>query len=256
MKNPFPGVNPYVEAEGYWSDFHGRIINYLCEAVQDQLPDRYDARIEERLELLDPETGRTVRIPDVVITDPVTQAAPDSRREMQAAAGAAVVEVEQLPVEEYRESWIEIRDREENLVTSIEILSPANKSAGGLSPFQLKRWQLLEGGANLVDIDLLMTGKRLHFRQPLPAADYYVFVSRTVRRPKTEVIASALPVAIPPVPIPLRSPDPDLTIDLNQVYQTTFERGRYPGRLGYKSDLVHPDAGVVQWVRSRVAVVA
>lgn len=250
MKNPFPGVNPFIEAEGFWEDFHRRFVSYLCEAMLTRLPERYDARIDERVDLVDPDTGKSVRIPDVSVLDRKHSSA-RLGIESESVSTVATAEVEQLPVEEYREVWIDVRDmRDNSLVTSIEVLSPTNKSPGGFNTFKHKRLQLLEGGASLVDIDLLLAGERLHFRQPLPPADYYTFISRSVRRPKTEVIAWPVQAALPSVPIPLRSPDPDLIIDLQEVYRTTFERGQYPRRLRYKAPLSHPDKDVRDWARS------
>lgn len=251
MKNPFPGVNPFIEAEGFWEDFHRTMVNYLREAILAELPPRYDARVEERVDLLDPDTGRSIRKPDVAIID--RSSGSGASRPNTAPGSVAVIEVEQLPVEEYREVWIEIRDlADESLVTSIELLSPTNKTSGGFSTFQFKRLQLLEGGANLVDIDLLLAGERLHFRQPLPAGDYYAFTSRTARRPKTEVIAWPIVNELPTIAIPLRTPDPDLLIDLQAVYSTTFERGQYSRRLRYRTAFTHADPKVVEWARSRV----
>ncbi len=34
MPSPFPGMDPYLEA--HWGDIHHRIVNYACDAIQDQ----------------------------------------------------------------------------------------------------------------------------------------------------------------------------------------------------------------------------
>src|SRR4051812_23205839 len=39
MISPFPGVDPFVEAQGYWPDFHPTFLNYWREAISDKLPD-------------------------------------------------------------------------------------------------------------------------------------------------------------------------------------------------------------------------
>src|SRR5689334_14463863 len=68
MPSPFPGVDPYLESQNYWPDFHARFINYWCEALADQLPDHYEARMDERVNLVEgpPETTRRVE-PDLAV---------------------------------------------------------------------------------------------------------------------------------------------------------------------------------------------
>ena len=66
-----------------------------------------------------------------------------------------------------RLSYVEIRDRRDReLVTVIELLSPANKYMGlDRGQYLAKRVELLNGPVHLVEIDLLRGGP------PLPAAD-------------------------------------------------------------------------------------
>src|SRR5260221_915767 len=47
----FPGMDPYLEDPAFWPDFHHRFINYWCEAVADELPEAYEARLDERVNL-------------------------------------------------------------------------------------------------------------------------------------------------------------------------------------------------------------
>ena len=66
--------------------------------------------------------------------------------------------------DEFREPFVEIYVRTEGgrrLVTSIEVLSPSNKTPGdkGRDLFLRKQKELLSGKVNLVDIDLLRGGK-------------------------------------------------------------------------------------------------
>src|SRR5262245_30844952 len=58
MTSPFPGVDPFLEAQGFWPDFHATFINYWREALAEVLPDHYEARIVERLNLVDEEEAR------------------------------------------------------------------------------------------------------------------------------------------------------------------------------------------------------
>jgi len=70
MPSPFPGIDPFLEAPAYWSDFHSRFVNYWCEAIADALPDSYEAGIGERVYLIENEPdARKLVFPDVAITD-------------------------------------------------------------------------------------------------------------------------------------------------------------------------------------------
>ena len=51
MTVPFPGMDPYLEDPAFWSDFHHRFIECWCDAVADQLPAAYDARLDEQVKL-------------------------------------------------------------------------------------------------------------------------------------------------------------------------------------------------------------
>ena len=51
-KNPFPGMNPWLES--HWGDVHTRLTMYSCDAIQRQLPADLHARVEEYLSVDEP----------------------------------------------------------------------------------------------------------------------------------------------------------------------------------------------------------
>jgi Protein of unknown function (DUF4058) len=53
MPSPFPGVDPYLEGQSYWPEFHLKLIHYRQEALNDGVPDHYEARIDERVTLVE-----------------------------------------------------------------------------------------------------------------------------------------------------------------------------------------------------------
>jgi hypothetical protein len=232
--NPFPGVNPFLEWEQFWRDFHTMLITCVREHLLQRLPSGYDARIEEDASLIDPSSGQWHRYPDIaVVTSPRSQT-PEKTVGVSLLEPSVEVEPEPIRADEERHVWIEIRDlSDESLVTSIEVLSPTNKVGAGFSEFRFKRKELLDAGANLVDIDLLLGGARLPFKQPLPAGDFYAFVSRQSRAPLVQVYAMSLETPLKPIPIPLREPDPDVVLELQPAYDLAFDRGGYPRRLRY-----------------------
>src|SRR5580704_5842427 len=73
-----------------------------------------------------------------------------------------------------RETYIEILHQpERTLVTALELLSPANKEPPGRTEYLAKRRAVLLQQAHMVELDLLIEGRRLPFQKPLPRADYY-----------------------------------------------------------------------------------
>jgi hypothetical protein len=250
MTNPFPGVNPYIECEHYWDDFHSQFLVSLRESLLDVLPAQYDAMINEQALLLTPD-DKKLRKPDVAVTD-----RPDLPQQREPGGVAtlpvpAPVVIEMLPLTMIEEKlvWVEIVNRDDrSLVTSIELLSPSNKDSRGRDDFRAKRNALLLAGVHLVDIDLLLAGERFEFRQALPPAHFYAFVARAHAKRHVEVYRWSLPDPLPKMPVPLRSPDPDVMIDLQVIYQTSFDRARYGRRLHYGASPAFLDKATRDWV--------
>ncbi len=146
-----------------------------------------------------------------------------------------------------------IRNRQsQNVVTVIELLSPVNKTAGeGRNEYLVKRSNIFYTLAHLVEIDLLRGGQRLPTRESLAPADFYAFLCRTERLPQVEVYAWTLPDRMPVVPVPLSGDDPDVSLDLQAAFTTTYERAGYDYALDYRRP-VEPtlDASAADWVRS------
>src|SRR5580765_4063625 len=53
MPSPFPGIDPYLEGQGHWLDFHARFVPVLADAINERLPEDYLARIDERMTLVE-----------------------------------------------------------------------------------------------------------------------------------------------------------------------------------------------------------
>ncbi len=47
MKNPFPGMNPWLEE--HWQDVHAKFLVYACDQLNAKLPAGMQARVDERL---------------------------------------------------------------------------------------------------------------------------------------------------------------------------------------------------------------
>ncbi|HEV8061334.1 MAG TPA: DUF4058 family protein, partial [Gemmataceae bacterium] len=69
MPSPFPGMDPYLETPALWSDFGSRFNTYLGDALMDCLPENYEARIDEKVSLVEVTPPKKKLIePDVAIT--------------------------------------------------------------------------------------------------------------------------------------------------------------------------------------------
>jgi hypothetical protein len=227
MPSPFPGMNPYLEQERVWSDFHESFMPAARDALAVQVRPHFIAKINEHLFIheLPEDARRFVGRADVSVTRPSFAAA---------AEGAATAAVEapakvRLPaVDVERLSFVEIRDRDDwQLVTVIELLSPANKYAGpDREQYLAKRGQLLASPVHVVEIDLLRGGPRMPM-QDLPECDYCVLVSRAQERPDAGVWPLRLRAPLPAVPIPLRPPHPDAQLDLQQLLHRIYDGAGY-----------------------------
>jgi hypothetical protein len=156
--------------------------------------------------------------------------------------------------DEIHESKIHILRREDRrLITVVELFSPTNKNGEGHIQYLSKRSALLTSGVHLVEIDLLLGGQRLPLKEPLPKADYYVYVCRRERRPDCEIYHCSVRQPLPAIPIPLAAPDPDLVLDLQGLFATTYERGRYHRSLKYSKTPTAPlSKDDAQWATTLV----
>jgi Protein of unknown function (DUF4058) len=230
MPSPFPGMNPYLEQEDVWHDFHERFIPLLATILGGQLRPRYIVKIDEHIFVheMEMESRRLVGRADVSVGQ--NPARPTSEPVSGTVAGVleAPARVRLPAVDHERLSFVEIRDgRDRELVTVIELLSPTNKLPGpDREQYLAKRMELLNGPVHLVEIDLLCAGS------PMPADDrptcaYSVLVSRVERRLDADFWPISLRQRLPEIPIPVRSPDADARIDLQAILSQIYDDAGY-----------------------------
>lgn len=199
MPSPFPGMNPYLEQDDAWEDFHHRFIAHTANILGDRAGENYMVKIEVRLYLHE---------------------LPANERRFFA--------MDLTGVEEERYSWLEILDRRtRRVVTVMELLSPTNKRHGpDRDDYLRKRNLILAGRTNLVEIDLRRGGERP--RPPeLPKCDYYALVARGQNRPRVGIWPLRLRERLPEIPIPLSPPDSDVLLDLQALFHQVYDAGRY-----------------------------
>jgi len=178
-------MNPYLEQEDAWHDFHERFIPSVATLLGGQLRPRYIVKIDEHIYVheLAAESRRWVGRGDVSLLRGSQEAADEPVPRTVAGVLEAPARVRLPAVDLERLSYVEIRDRRDREpVTVVELLSPANKHPGpDREQYLAKRMELLNGPVHLVEIDLLRGGP------PLPAAgrpecSNSVLVSRVERR--------------------------------------------------------------------------
>jgi len=255
MEPPFPGMDPYLEQPGMWPDVHLRLIAASCDAIQAQLNPDYIAVITPyvTLESIEIAPTRQAFVPDIGIL----QEDSSIERGVATVIAAAPLTVPVSITIPTRYARIEIRSVTHNtLVTSIELLSPANKRSGadGADAYEKKRQELFQSDVHLLEIDLLRGGVRPRLARPLLPAPYFIFLSRSYRRPLVDVWPVALPSPIPVVPVPLTYPDPDVPLDLNRVLHQVYRNARYERQIDYRAAPPPPELASddVSWLDARL----
>src|ERR1700720_3005915 len=94
--SPFPGIDPYIEAQDLWPDFHHCFLTYSCDQISLGLPDLYVARMEEYVHLV-----RTPREPSAPIRPDILVARKPgrSKRARRPDSGVATLEPVTVPLE-------------------------------------------------------------------------------------------------------------------------------------------------------------
>lgn len=252
MPSVFPGVDPFIE--GYeWDDFHPNMISGIQAALIPTLRPAYSVRTERRVYVEHPFREPEIIRPDLTILEHPRRAAERFARSQANAAVLEPVDCQMpLPVEMQEKYLVIRRLNAPEIVTVIELLSPANKRSGsaGQAEYLEKRDDVLQSQANLVEIDLLRGGERLPLAGAIPSGDFYVHVCRAKRRGRVDVYAWTLKQRLPTIPIPLAADDPEASLDLQAVFDSVYDRAGYDYSLDYRQP-VQPalDKAAAKWVR-------
>ena len=241
MPSPFPGMDPFLEDPRSWPDVHHSLITTLRDHLADAVSPHFYVRIEERVYITHPEDdpGYPALIPDVVITEGRRERA----RQLALPSGATItapVLVEGLIEPEIHDRYLEIRDaRSHEIVTAIEVLSPANKIPGsrGREAMLEKQKLLRQGGAHWMEIDLLRAGERHELIAG--RSDYCVTLLRSGQR-GMYVWFIDLRDPLPTVAVPLRPPFDDVPLELQRALDETYDRAHYADSVDYTQPVPPP----------------
>jgi len=150
MPNPFPGMNPYLENSNFWPQVHHLLISIILESLVPKLLPKYRVNIEKRIYEINGEESLLVGIPDVIVQGSPNQTNSRNSNVAVAAPPAKSLRVRvPMPIE-FREGYLEVRDMAtKEVVTVIEVLSPANKRPGkGREMYEEKREKVFASRCN------------------------------------------------------------------------------------------------------------
>jgi len=242
-------MDPFLEHPALWPGLHTRLPVVTVEVLQPQLRERgYYADANERVWLTEP--GRAV-YPDSAIyrRSDKRDIGPSQRQTGSGQAGGLVADepvmVSRVEVE-VRQSFVEIFDVTGNrLITGIGFVSPTNKSdTKGRELYERKRRETAEAGVNLVEVDLLRSGRHLldvplSVVEGLKPWDYLVNILRP-NQEEYEFYPIPLRDRLPCIRIPLKPGESDAVLDLQAVLDRAYDLGPYPDRIDYTAEATPP----------------
>jgi len=231
MKSPFPGMDPYLESR--WGDLHLSLIAFTRSQLRPQLSKDLRARAEENI-VVENEEDDTVSAPwkpDVRVIERPDGTTPSTAMEGGVAlVEPLVLEWEYDPEIQRSIRIIDVSDGS-RVITVIEFFSPTNKTdSRDRKRYRRKQRDLIDGGVNLVEIDLIRQGAYLMAvpRSIIPRdylGQYGVCVTRGGEPSKAELYRIELRSQLPAFRIPLRETDRDVQLDLQALLEKAYEEG-------------------------------
>lgn len=241
MPSPFPGMNPYLEHPEIWPGVHHLLISEIVRFLSPKLRPKYRVAVEVRMYETPSENSLLVGIPDLIVKR--SSNATKAVTNVAVAVPTTQTTKVKVPVPEIiKEGYLEIREvGTDKVITSIEILSPANKRSGkGRQIYEKKRLQVLGSGTHLVEIDLLRVGEPLPFYDNNIESQYRILISPGNCRPNADLYAFNLQDAIPSFPLPLQTEDTEPVIDLQALLSQIYEIASYDLVMDYSRESIQP----------------
>lgn len=269
MPSPFPGMDPYLESPLHFPDLHDRLITFISELLQGRLPEPYYATIAERVWI---EVGTRRIEPDLNVVRAAAEAEREGGVAVLAEAAVWLADTATEPVvvssphEDHTDKFVEIMTRvgdDERIVTTVEILSAANKKRGGEGRRQYLRKQdeVLASESNLVEIDLLRWGTHTTavpedwITEHRGEFQYHACTTRPYRPNRWEVYPIRLREKLPTISVPLSPGERDVALDLQAAFDRAYDSGPYRRRVRYRESLPMPRVSLedAAWVAERIA---
>jgi hypothetical protein len=245
MPSPFPGMDPYVEANPLFHELHTQMLAAAQARLQPQLRPKYVARLERALSegsVWDLEVGIASlkgKEPDLTVLSSSRAKHFEGSTTVLANPTASLAEQLQpaeLELRKQRRIVIYVQARPRRAVATIELLSPTNKEPGtlGQARYLEKRASALHGGLHWVEIDLLRGGQRPPMPLGIPEpADYLAYVAQATPTGWNHWLYTwRLRDPFPPVPIPLLGAD-QAVLDLGSCFAEAYDRTAADDEVDY-----------------------
>lgn len=217
MAAPFPGMDPFLEADAYWPLLHHQLILGVAERLQASLEDRFRLRFGTR------------------------------HFDVQLVLFTSIAK------ERHRETFIEIRQSAtDRLLTHIEFISPANRLTDvGRQCYQQHREQTLQQQVQLVEIDLILRGQPVWpCRSVGTDHEYTVLITQPQRTQIEDEMRFSWHEPLPRVRIPLSCDERSVVIDLQDIFTKIYER-YFDGQVDYTVNLpIELKADDQAWVQA------
>jgi hypothetical protein len=258
--NPYHGINAHYQSllqniPGGWRPFHSKYVVLIANTLNQTLPAGYFALEEQSIQIqIPPEVLRTVR-PDISIYRSLSPTSGLSSASTTITPTLEVSASEAVPPEEDYLTAIHIyhtsAKQADQLVTSIEILSPTNKVAP--EPYLEMRAKTLYNGVRMVEVDYLHETPNL-FRHIVPdyskqeegAYPYAIVITDPTPIPDkpsgvTRFYAFHVEDTIPVLPIPLLDGE-SVTLNFGEVYNQAYANDRRAHlKIDYAEEPIHLD---------------
>ena len=248
--SPFPGMDPYLEK--YWPDVHGPLCTYARDHLNERLVDRgLVASVDLRL-IVESDVGGRQFVPDVRVTDPGNGSYGGGGGNGTATMAAPATRLAPLVLDAPQpQRLIEVRDPGDGgrLLTVVEFVSPSNKRAGdGRVQYEAKQRECVDGGVNLVEVDLTRAGRRRLAAEvyageaAIPDAYRTTFNACVFRADgrRFAVYPMPLDLPLPDVPVPLRPGESEESLPLQSLVARAYRNGLFAGRIDYATPPIPP----------------
>ncbi|MEM6395596.1 MAG: DUF4058 family protein [Bacteroidota bacterium] len=244
MKSPFPGMDPYLEGHK-WPDFHATYSLGCKRSLVKQLSDQYIVEVEARVYIENIEQEPEKRLnPDVSVVHLDDSPLLDKINQSVNLTPVTTVEPLRVPVS-HRQYNLVIRHAEGDTVSAIEILSPVNKRMPNLEKYREKRSEYQEKGVHLLELDFLRGGERPFKSKNWSDYSYSIQLLNAHDR-KLYLWAIQLWDKLPTVAIPLIRETETVELDLQAVFEDTYESSAYHRSLKYDTQVPGPKLGEIE----------
>lgn len=157
-------MDPYLEQ--HWGDVHTRLMVYISDQINSQLPDELQARVEESTAIQIENESRKTVFPDLRVVEDGPTAGPNEGGVAVATKSVPTAQpvIIKMEAEPRTQRVVEIVDvsSDDRVVTAIEVLSPGNKiGIANRQSYKSKRDTYIDSGVNLVEIDLVREGRHI-----------------------------------------------------------------------------------------------